>query len=69
MMTGMFDPARHEPLQARPWDEAAAREAIRRIADSTLAAYESGVGWRAHPLDDPAPPIDRFTTCISALAG
>jgi hypothetical protein len=60
MMTGLFDRTRHEPLQASPWDEAAAREAIRRIADSALAAYEPGRGWRAHPLDDPKPPIDRF---------
>jgi len=60
MMTGLFDPARHEPLQPSPWDEADARKAIQRIADSALAAYEPGVGWRAHPLDDPAPPHDRF---------
>ena len=60
MMTGLFDPARHEPLQASPWDETAARKAIRRIADSALAAYSPGMGWRAHPLDEPEPPIDRF---------
>ena len=60
MMTGLFDPGRHEPLQAPAWDEAAARQAIRRMAESALAAYEPGLGWRAHPLDDPAPPIDRF---------
>jgi len=60
MMTGLFDPTRHEPLQASPWDEVAARNAIRRIADTALAAYEPDLGWRAHPLDDPAPPIDRF---------
>ncbi|MEO8080166.1 MAG: lanthionine synthetase, partial [Caldimonas sp.] len=59
-MTGLFDPSRHEPLQALPWNEPAAREAIRRIADSALAAYEPGLGWLAHPLDDPEPPIDRF---------
>ncbi|MDP3820882.1 MAG: LanC-like protein [Burkholderiales bacterium] len=60
MMTGLFDPTRHEPLQAPPWDEAAALAAIRRIADAALAACEPGLGWRAHPLDDPEPPIDRF---------
>ena len=60
MMTGLFDPARHEPLQAPPWDEAAANAAIRRIADSALAEYEPGLGWRAHPLDDPKSPSDRF---------
>jgi hypothetical protein len=60
MMTGLFNPARHEPLQAMPWDPAAAQAAIRRIADAALAAYEPGLGWRAHPLDEPQPPITRF---------
>ena len=60
MMTGLFDPARHEVLNAPPWDDATARDAIRRMADSALAAYEPGLGWRAHPLDDPELPIDRF---------
>jgi len=60
MMTGLFDPTRHEPLQAPAWDEATAREAIQRIARSALAGYEPGMGWRAHPLDDPKPPIARF---------
>lgn len=60
MMTGLFDPARHEPLQDLPWDEATAADAIRRIADAALAAYEHGLGWRAHPLDEPEAPIDRF---------
>ena len=59
-MTGLYDPAQHEPLQAPSWDEAAARDAIRRIADATLQACEPGLGWRAHPLDDPTSPTDRF---------
>ncbi len=68
-MTGVFDPTRHEPLQASPWDEAAPREAIRRIADSAIAAYEPGLGWRAHPLDDPEPPIDRFHNLYFGAGG
>ncbi len=68
-MTGLFDPARHEPLQAAPWDEAAAREAIRRIAESALEAYEPGLGWRAHPLDDSKPPIDRFHNLYFGAGG
>lgn len=59
MMTGLFDPARHEPLQAPPWDEAAARAAIDRIAAAALADYLPGQGWLAHPLDDPATPGTR----------
>jgi hypothetical protein len=69
MMTGLFDPTRHEPLEPLPWNEAAAREAIRRIADSALAAYEPGLGWRAHPLDDPESPIDRFHNLYFGAGG
>lgn len=69
MMTGLFDPARHEPLQAPPWDEATARAAMRRIADATVSAYEPGLGWRAHPLDDPEPPIDRFHNLYFGAGG
>src|SRR5947207_3176773 len=68
-MTGLFDPTRHEPLQASLWDELAAREAIRRIADSALTAYEPGWGWRAHPLDDPKPPIERFQNLYFGAGG
>ena len=69
MMTGLFDPARHEPLQAPPWDEAAALAAIRRIADAALSACEPGLGWRAHPLDDPTRPIDRFHNLYFGAGG
>ena len=69
MMTGLFDPTRHEPLQAPPWDEGVAQEAIRRIAESALAAYEPGLGWRAHPLDDPEPPVDRFHNLYFGAGG
>jgi hypothetical protein len=69
MMTGLYDPARHEPLQAPPWDEAAGRAAIQRIADSALAAYEPGLGWHAHPLDEPEPAIDRFYNLYFGAGG
>lgn len=69
MMTGLFDSARHEPLHSQPWDEAAARTAIRDIVERTLAAYEPGAGWRAHPLDDPAPPIERYFNLYFGAGG
>ena len=69
MMNGLFDPARHEPLQAPPWDAAAAQDAIGRIADSALAAWEPGLGWRAHPLDDPEAPNDRFLNLYFGAGG
>lgn len=60
-MTGLFDPARHEPLQAAPWDEGAARAAIDRIVNAALAEFRPGEGWLTHPLDDPDGPghVDR----------
>ena len=69
MMTGLFDPARHEPLEGRPWNEADAREAIGHIVESTLAAYEPGRGWLAHPLDEPQPPVDRFYNLYFGAGG
>ena len=60
-MTGLFDPARHEPLQATPWDEDTARTAIDRIVDAARLEYRPGEGWSTHPLDDPDGPgsVDR----------
>lgn len=60
-MTGLFDPARHEPLQAAPWDDGGARAAITRIVESALAEFRPGEGWLTHPLDDPDGPghVDR----------
>ena len=46
----LFDPARHEPLQARAWDEARARAAIHAIASDTERRLDSAY-WPLHPLD------------------
>jgi hypothetical protein len=47
----IFDPARHAPLHAAAWDEAAVRAAIARIVDDTItAASEQGL-WPVHPED------------------
>src|SRR5437870_186193 len=59
-MTGLFDPARHEPLNAAPWNEGTAMEAIRRIADASLAAYVPGSGWPVHPRDRSTPPVEHL---------
>ena len=68
-MTGLFDPARHEPLSAAPWDEGAARAAIARIVDAALAEYRPGEGWRAHPLDDPETPSQCDAPIYHGAAG
>ena len=60
-MTGLFDPARHEPLHSAPWSDGAASAAIHRIVDAALAEFRPGEGWLTHPLDDPDGPghVDR----------
>ncbi|HEY6132884.1 MAG TPA: LanC-like protein [Rubrivivax sp.] len=58
-MAVLFDPNRHEPLADSPWREDIARSAIARIADASLSAFEPGLGWAMHPLDDPNVPGQR----------
>lgn len=59
-MTPLFDPARHEPLNAPAWSEAAARDAVQDIADEAFRAFDPALGWPAHPRDDPSTPEERF---------
>lgn len=47
----LFDPARHEALDAPAWSEAAAREAIEWIVDDAIASYVPGRYWPVHPRD------------------
>jgi len=47
----LFEPERHEPLAAIPWDEGAARAAIMRIAADAEAAYRAESYWPIHPFD------------------
>ena len=65
----LFHPARHEALNAAPWSEGAARNAIGLIADETFAAFESDRGWPAHPLDDPESPEERFHNLYCGSGG
>jgi hypothetical protein len=69
-MTALFDPARHEPLSAAPWNEARAREWIARIADDAIACYSGQRLWPPHPLDlDGAPARGPFTSMYDGAAG
>lgn len=55
----LYDPLRHERLQARAWNEDQAHAAIRSIVAHTEAAFRDGRYWPVHPLDregdDPDP--------------
>jgi hypothetical protein len=55
----LYDPARHEPLQAPPWDPAKARDAIAAICQDAEAAFDRERLWPLHPTDDePGTPPD-----------
>lgn len=55
-ITDLFDAERHEPLQAPPWEDDAARAAVDRIVAAAISEYQPGQGWLTHPLDDPDEP-------------
>jgi Lanthionine synthetase C-like protein len=57
----LYDPARHEALQAIPWDEGRVRAAIEHIVADTEARFSPERLWPLHPRDiegdmDPAQP-------------
>jgi hypothetical protein len=67
----LHDPARHEALRSRAWDETRVRATIERIVGETLAAFSPDTLWPPHPADlnaddDPATP---FTTLYFGAAG
>ena len=47
----LYDPARHEPLIERHWDERHARDAIARIVADTEARFSADAYWPMHPRD------------------
>jgi lanthionine synthetase-like protein len=47
----LYDPARHEPPCALPWDEQRVRQVIERIVVDTESRYSEDGYWPAHPLD------------------
>jgi hypothetical protein len=68
-MTGLYDPARHEPLDAPDWRDATARAALAHIVERTCAEFEPGLGWRAHPLDEPDAGVERFHNLYFGAGG
>ena len=68
-MSALHDPARHEPLTATPWREAAARAAVRAIAADALACFTPEGLWPAHPLDEPDAPQRRHAMLYFGAGG
>jgi hypothetical protein len=69
-MQELFDPARHEPLDAPPWTDAAAQQAIARICASADAEFdEHEGGWLLHPQDEPTQAGQRSFNLYYGAAG
>ena len=51
MSQTLYEPDRHEPLDAPRWDEARARAAIERIVADAVARFDPVRCWPTHPLD------------------
>jgi len=47
----LYDPARHEPLDAAAWNAPAAHRAIERIVDDAERRFSPSSHWPLHPLD------------------
>jgi lantibiotic modifying enzyme len=58
----LFDPAHHEELVAREWDEARVRAAVREIVAEAEGAFDDGAWWPLHPRDAEDAPIDVYWT-------
>ena len=63
----LFDPSRHAPLTAAPWDATLAQQAIDEIVGDARAAYDAERYWPAHPLDENSD--DGDTTLYSGATG
>jgi len=70
-VTALFDPARHEPLDAGlDWSEARAREAIRAIVGDAEQARTPDGAWPVHPQDEEgATPRGGFKSLYFGAAG
>jgi hypothetical protein len=54
----LFDPSRHQLLQAINWDERVARQAIAQIVLNTESSFMPDMYWQVHPLDYDGPPFE-----------
>ena len=63
----LYDPERHSPLQASPWDATKAARTVAEIVRDTEARFTPGRHWPLHPLDaEGRPPDPRFNIYFGA---
>lgn len=65
----LFDPAAHEPLTERQWDERRIGEAIRAIAADAERAFDPDALWPAHPRDLDDGPLPAVTSLYLGASG
>lgn len=65
----LFDPARHEPLAALPWDAARAHAAIATIVADIEQHADPVRGWPVHPLDDVEAPATGVKSLYLGASG
>jgi hypothetical protein len=63
----LYEPERHVPLTAEPWDEERARAAIREIVADTEASFRAEDLWPRHSLEEF--PGDRYKILYWGAAG
>jgi hypothetical protein len=69
-MQDLFDPTRHEPLDAPAWTDTAAHQAIDRICASAETEFDAHEGnWLPHPQDEPPRPGYRSHNLYWGAAG
>jgi len=65
----LFDPASHEPLIERPWDERRARAAIAAVVADAESAFDEDLWWPAHQLDLDGGPLATVASLYLGTAG
>lgn len=68
-MPGLFDPAGHEPLTERPWDDGRARAVIAAVVADAESAFDEDSLWPAHPLDEEGGPLPRVASLYLGASG
>ena len=65
----LYDPASHEPLTERPWDEGPVRAAIVAIVGETESAFDEAELWPAHPRDLDDGPLPAVSSLYMGASG
>ena len=65
----LFAPSSHEPLTDRPWDDRRARAVIAAVVADAESAFDEGVLWAAHPIDEAEGPLPLVASLYMGASG